>query len=118
MTTSTTFIETIARFFGTNVDPETSLEKAVSTAHRRTAQRYATEESALFDQDFLRTKGAPILVAFLDGKLARHDAAVALSRAWNVDLGPISARDRKWRVADTAMIADTFLTELTLILDA
>ena len=118
MTTSTTFIETIVRFFGANVDSETSLEKAVNTAHLRTAQRYATEESALFDQDFLRTKGAPILVAFLDGKLARHDAAVALSRAWNVDLGPISARDRKWRVADTAMIADTFLTELTLILDA
>ena len=118
MTTSTTFIETIVRFFGTNVDPETSLEQAVNTAHRRTAHRYATDESALFDVTFLRNDGAPILASFLDGKLARHDAAVALSRAWNVDLGPISARDRKWRVADTAMIADTFLTELTLILDA
>ena len=118
MTTTTTFIDTIVRFFGKNVDPATSLDRAVITAHRRTMQRYAVDAPAMFDQTFLSNQGAPILAAFLDGKLSRHDAAAALSRAWNVGLGPISARDRTWRMADTTMIADTFFTELTMILDA
>lgn len=118
MTSATTFTNTLSRFFGVNVNPQTRLEKAVSQAHTATAQRYAANEPALFDQPFLATAGAPVIAAFLDGKQSRHAAAIALSQAWNVDLGPISARELKWRMADTTMIADTFLTELTLILDA
>lgn len=118
MTSATTFANTIIRFFGVNVNPQTRVEKAVSTAHTHTARRYAANEPALFDKPFLATTGAPIVAAFLDGKQSRHAAAIALSKAWNVDLGPISARELKWRVADTTMIADTFLTELTMFLDA
>ncbi len=118
MTSATAFTNTIIRFFGVNVNPQTRLEKAVSKAHTRTAQRYATNEPAVFDQPFLATTGAPIITAFLDGKQSRHAAAIALSKAWNVDPEPISARELKLRVADTTMFADTFLTELTTLLDS
>jgi hypothetical protein len=117
MTSATTFTNTIIRFFGVNVNPQTHVEKAVGKAHTSTAQRYAAHEPALFDKPFLATTGAPIIAAFLDGKQSRHAAAIALSKAWNVDLGPIPARELKRRVADTTMIADTFLTELTMLFD-
>jgi hypothetical protein len=50
---------------------------------------------------------------YIDGKLVRHRAAEALAHAWNTDLGNISARQRRYRIASTAMAADLFFKELT-----
>ncbi len=117
MTTANAISNTVARIFGRPTDLEVRLKKAIRQAHVNTTRRYAVDDASLFDHQFLFEAGTPIIDNFLSGKQSRQSATVALAQAWNVDLGPISSRQRKWRMADTAMIADTFLVELGKALD-
>lgn len=108
----------VARIFGTPAQQSADrVQNAVNRAYHNAADRYASNDVALFTKEFVLNEGAPIIQAFLAGKQSRHDAAAELSRRWNVDLGPISSRELRWRVADTTMMADIFLMELAHALD-
>ena len=69
------------------------------------------------EQQALKHAYRTIVDAYLNGKRSRHAAAQALAMAWHGAEQPIRARTQRWQVADTTMIADTFLVELAKQLD-
>jgi hypothetical protein len=90
-----------------------SVDQAAKRAYMRVAQHYAQPNATLFTWRFLQEAGAGIVHDYIHGKLARHHAAEALAHAWHTDFGNISAQQRRYRLASTAMTADCFFMELT-----
>ncbi|MEZ4657151.1 MAG: hypothetical protein R2911_06235 [Caldilineaceae bacterium] len=105
------------RFF-TSVTPTASVDQAAQRAYARVMDNYGRPNSTLFTWRFLQEEGADIVNDYISGKVTRHRAAETLAQAWNTDLGNISAQQRRFRMASTAMNADFFFTELAKELNA
>ena len=116
MINASTLTTSIARLFNAT-QPNDKEQQALKHAYRTTSRYLSRDDASLFDFDFLQNEGAPIVDAYLNGKRSRHAAAQALAMAWHGAEQPIRARTQRWQVADTTMIADTFLVELAKQLD-
>ncbi len=113
-TITTTFADSVARL----IDAMTRSEKTDSSSSRlhNAYKAFAAENEiwveSLFDQHFLARHGETIVGAYVDGRLARHEAAVALAQAWETHLVPPSIKVSKQHRADAVMAADSFLSYL------
>lgn len=86
--------------------------KALHRAYATFAPQHPEWELNLFDEDFLTHEGAEALQAFADGQRSQHDTAIALATTWSDTLGPAKPVQRKRRIADATMAADTLLHSL------
>lgn len=111
MNASFSLSQSVFRFFVHTT--ETPVDRAAKRAYERIAALSPQPDATLFTWGFLQNEGAEFVNAYVHGTLVRHRAAEALAQAWNTDLGNISAQQRRYRMASTAMSADLFFTELT-----
>lgn len=105
------FVSALQNGRQSGIDPKT--RKAVHRAYATFASRHPIWELNLFDEDFLTREGGDTLQAFVDGHQRRSATAIALATAWSDSIGPANAIQRKRRVADATMAADTLLGRVT-----
>ena len=84
-------------------------DAALHSAYAKFADGYGNWVDSHFDEHFLAHSGAVILADFASSKLSRHEAAVQLAIAWDVQMGPVRSAVRQRRIADATMAADRFL---------
>ncbi len=110
---TTTFADSIARFFDAMTKPETSDRKRqLRNAYKAFAAENEIWVEGLFDKHFLTRHGETIVGAYVDGRLTRHEAAVDLAQAWEIHLVSPSIKMSKQHRADAVMAADSFLSYL------
>lgn len=119
MISATTVPTTIARFADAlpliNIDlsrfvrNDSIKDEALAQAYRQFSERYGNWVEASFDEAFLTHDGATIIQQYAARRLERHEAAIALARAWAGQLGPVRSSERKRRTVDATMAADNLL---------
>ncbi len=120
MLSANTIPTTIARFAANlpivNIDISRlagqghSTDVALRNAYAKFEQGYGNRADIFFSEDFLADDGSTIISAFADGRIARHEAAVHLAHAWDNGYAPARSAERKRRIVDATMAADSLLT--------
>jgi len=93
------------RFIGRDQATDATLHNAFAKFEKS----YGNRAGSFFDKEFLTNDGVFVINAFVEGRIARHDAAVHLAHAWDSGLTPARSVERKRRIADATMAADCLL---------
>lgn len=121
MISATTVPTTIARFADSlpfvNIDlsrfirANTIADEALRSAYAHFSNEYRNLVDASFNETFLASDGASIIESFAAGRIDRHEAAIGLASLWDSRLDPVRTAERKHRIADAAMAADSLLCQ-------